>query len=66
MRYNNILYWHTEWYLNFSKGEILLTFAIVLPVKNNTIIIIVVYLNPPTGDKAQYQCQISKTYLSNT
>ena len=42
-----ISYRHTEWYiLAFLAGKILLTFAIVLLVKNITIIIIVVYLNP--------------------
>ena len=60
-----ISYRHTEWYLHFSQGKILLTFAIVLLVKNKTIIIIVVYLNQPTGDKT-YQWKISKSYLSNT
>ena len=57
---------HTEWYLHFSQGEIFLIFAIVLLVKNKPIIIIVVYLNQPTGDKTPYQCKIKKTYLSNT
>ena len=57
---------HTEWYLHFSQGKILLTIAIVLLVKNKPIIIIVIYLNQPTGDKTPYQCKISKTYLSNT
>ena len=57
-----ISYSHTEWYLHFLQGEILLTFAIVLLVRNKTIIIIVVYLNPPTGNKTPYQCKISKTF----
>ena len=62
----HFLYAYTEWYLHFSQGKILLTFARVLLVKNKPIIIIVVYLNLPTGDKTPYQCKISKTYLSNT
>ena len=52
--------------LAFFAGEILLTFALVLLVKNKTIIIIVVYLNHHTGDKTPYQCKISKIYLANT
>ena len=42
-----ISYRHIKWYLHFSQNEILLTFAIVLLVKNKMIIIIVVYLDPP-------------------
>ena len=60
-----ISYRHTEYTCIFREAKYsLYTFAIVLLVKNKTIIIIAVSLNPHR--RQIYQCNISKTYLLNT
>ena len=58
-----ISYRHTEWYLHFSQGKILITFAIVLLVKNKTIIIIVVYLNPHRRENTISMQKLKKIFL---
>ena len=46
--------------LTFFAGEILLTFALVLLVKNKPIIIIVVYLYPPQETKHRINAKFQK------